>query len=82
MPQVITLEGLPEPVAKALIETVNNLKRSYRLENTVAELPAQKTPAERTRAWEEYIATLPPMPVIPDYALRREFMYAPENEEH
>jgi len=30
MPEVIDLEGLPEPVAKAIAETVLNLKRRYR----------------------------------------------------
>ena len=30
MAQVIDLEGLPEPVAKAIAETVSNLKNQYR----------------------------------------------------
>ena len=30
MSQVIDLEGLPEPVAKAIAETVLNLKNRYR----------------------------------------------------
>ncbi len=30
MPQLIDLEGLPEPVAKAITETVLNLKNQYR----------------------------------------------------
>ena len=34
MTQVSTLEGLPDPVAKAIIETVNNLKSSYRAEQS------------------------------------------------
>ncbi len=81
MQQVITLEGLPEPVAKALIETVNNLKNSYRLENINTQVGMERTPAERTRSLREFIATLPPMPVLSDYALTREAMYAPENED-
>ena len=33
MAQVIDLEGLPDPVAKAIAETVVNLKNRYRLKS-------------------------------------------------
>ena len=33
MANVIDLEGLPDPVAKALVETVLNLKSQYRMDN-------------------------------------------------
>jgi hypothetical protein len=39
MAQPIDLEGLPEPVAKAIAETVHNLKNRY----GVPARPAQKT---------------------------------------
>ena len=32
MAQVIDLEGLPDPVAKAIVETVSNLKKCYQRE--------------------------------------------------
>jgi hypothetical protein len=41
MAQVIDLEGLPDPVAKAIAETVLNLKNRYRIsmkEHPAAEL--------------------------------------------
>ena len=80
MPQVITLEGLPEPVAKALIETVNNLKNSYEAESPTASIPLEHTAAEKFQSLREFIATLPPMPVLSDEALRRENMYAEDEE--
>ena len=81
MPQVITLEGLPEPVAKALIETVNNLKNSYRMESAAGQIPPQMTAAEKLLSLQEFISKLPLMPALPDEALSRESMYAPENDE-
>ena len=33
MSQVIDLDGLPDPVAKAIAETVINLKNRYRVKN-------------------------------------------------
>ena len=33
MPQVIDLEGLPQPVADAIVATVLNLRNSYRVDS-------------------------------------------------
>ena len=79
MPHVITLEGLPEPVAKALIETVNNLKNSYRIP-TVDPTLSNKTVEGAEQEWDEFLDTLPVMPSLSDEALRRESMYARETD--
>lgn len=44
MPQMIDLEGLPEPVAKAIVETVTNLKNRYRAAE-LAVKPAKDLPS-------------------------------------
>ena len=44
MAQVIDLEGLPDPVAKAIAETVVNLKNRYRLKS-VQSKPARDLPS-------------------------------------
>ena len=77
MPQVITLEGLPEPVAKALIETVNNLKRSYRVSDGAPTL-SNKTVDDAEQEWDAFLDTLPVMPSLSDEVLSREGMYARE----
>jgi hypothetical protein len=45
MAQVIDLEGLPEPVAKAIVETVLNLKSRYRARGEKAEKPLRDLPS-------------------------------------
>ena len=42
MPHVIDLEGLPEPVANAIAETVLNLKNRYRAETQAQPAPKPK----------------------------------------
>jgi len=42
MPHLIDLEGLPEPVAKAIVETVHNLKNRYQSETDIARSKAPK----------------------------------------
>jgi hypothetical protein len=76
MAQVIDLEGLPDPVARAIAETVLNLKIRYR---SGSEPSRKLTAAEADRALEELLDTLPPMPSLPDEALSRESIYAPED---
>ncbi len=76
MAQVIDLEGLPDPVARAIAETVLNLKIRYRSDS---EPPRKLTSAEADLALEELLDTLPPMPSLPDDALSRESIYAPED---
>ena len=49
MPRVIDLEGLPEPVAKAIIETVLNLKNRYRDETGVDNKPPKDLPSRPGR---------------------------------
>ncbi len=44
MAQVIDLEGLPEPVAKAIVETVINLKSQYRVAGETAKRPVKDLP--------------------------------------
>ncbi len=44
MAQVIDLEGLPDPVAKAIAETVVNLKNRYRLKS-VQPKPSKDLPS-------------------------------------
>ncbi len=39
MAQVLDLEGLPDPVAKAIVETVLNLKNRYRGDSPVPAVP-------------------------------------------
>ena len=79
MAQVIDLEGLPDPVAKAIAETVLNLKVRYCAKAAGSEPPRRLTAAEADRALEELLDTLPPMPSLPDEALTRESIYAPED---
>ena len=83
MAQIIDLEGLPDPFAKAIIETVLNLKSRY-MANDVA---APTTPSfpklstqEADAALDEVLASLPPMPSLSDKALSRESIYSPEDE--
>jgi hypothetical protein len=45
MAQVIDLEGLPEPVAKAIVETVLNLKSRYRAKREKAGNPLRDLPS-------------------------------------
>jgi hypothetical protein len=45
MPQVIDLEGLPDPVAKAIAETVFNLKRRYRAKSGKTSKPLKDLPS-------------------------------------
>jgi hypothetical protein len=45
MPQVIDLEGLPDPVAKAIAETVLNLKRRYRAKSGKTSKPLKDLPS-------------------------------------
>ena len=81
MAQSIDLDGLPDPVAKAIAETVRNLKSSYRAAGgAAAEPPRKLTAAEADRALEELLDTLPPMPSLSDKALSRESIYAPEDD--
>ena len=44
MAQVIDLEGLPDPVAEAIVETVTQLKKRYRLKS-VETKPAKDLPS-------------------------------------
>jgi hypothetical protein len=44
MAQVIDLDGLPDPVAKAIVETVVNLKNRYRLNKAEAK-PGRALPS-------------------------------------
>jgi len=78
--QVINLEGLPEPVAKAIAETVLNLKTHYSGRGTGSEAPLRLAAAEADRALEELLDTLPHMPSLPDEALSRESMYSPDDD--
>jgi hypothetical protein len=79
MAQTVDLEGLPDPVAKAIAETVANLK-SHCGPKTAPEPPLTPTAAEAGRALEELLDTLPPMPSLSDRALSRESIYAPEDD--
>jgi hypothetical protein len=45
MAQVIDLEGLPDPVAKAIVETVLNLKSRYRTQGGKTTKPPRDLPA-------------------------------------
>jgi hypothetical protein len=45
MAQVIDLEGLPEPVAKAIEETVLNLKSQYRTKSDQPVMPLKDLPS-------------------------------------
>ena len=45
MAQVIDLEGLPDPVAQAIQETVLNLKSQYRTKSNRPEKPHQDLPS-------------------------------------
>ena len=73
MAQVIGPDGLPDPVATAIAETVHNLKSGYRATVGAAPEPSGKlTAAEADRALEELLDTLPPMPSLLDKALSRE----------
>lgn len=81
MAQVIDLDGLPDPVAKAIAETVSNLKSGYRAKGRgVPEPPLKLTAAEADLALDELLNTLPPMPSLSDKALSRESIYASEDD--
>jgi hypothetical protein len=82
MAQVIDLDGLPDPVAKAIMETVVNLKNRYTAKNAGSPATSsQKLSAqEADAALDEVLASLPPMPSLSDKALSRESIYAPEDE--
>jgi hypothetical protein len=45
MAHVVDLDGLPEPVATAIIETVLNLKSRYRASSEVTPKPAKELPS-------------------------------------
>jgi hypothetical protein len=45
MAQVIDLEGLPDPVAKAIEETVRNLKSRYGTESVTPVAPLKDLPS-------------------------------------
>jgi hypothetical protein len=45
MTKVIDLEGLPEPVAEAIVETVLNLKRSYQVSERPKGKPVKDLPS-------------------------------------
>ena len=45
MAQVVDLEGLPDPVAKAIAETVLNLKSRYRTQRGKTTKPLRDLPA-------------------------------------
>ncbi len=49
MPQLIDLEGLPEPVAKAIAETVSNLKTQYQVAEDRAVRPLKELPTHSGR---------------------------------
>ena len=82
MAQIIDLDGLPDPVAKAILETVLNLKNLYASEDKgSAAISSQKLSAqEADAALDEILASLPPMPSLADKALSRESIYGPEDE--
>ena len=44
--QAIDLEGLPEPVAEAIAETVHNLKNRYRAPHSQALTPYKDLPSK------------------------------------
>lgn len=46
MAQAIDLEGLPEPVAKAIVETVHNLKSRYRWAHSKTPTPRKDLPSK------------------------------------
>ena len=79
MAQVIDLEGLPDPVAKAIAETVLNLKVRYGAKGAVSDPIRKLTAAQADRALEDLLDTLPPMPSLSDEALSRESIYAPDD---
>ena len=75
MQKVIDLEGLPEPVAMAIAETVRNLKNSYPAARTNSSTqPRKLTQEEADLALDELLDTLPPMPSLSDAAVSRESM--------
>ena len=81
MAQEVDLRGLPDSVARGVMETIHNLKSKYGVSN-FHNLPSQKmTPDEAERALEEALDTLPTMPNLPDKALRRESIYAHEDDD-
>lgn len=81
MARVIELDGLPDGVAKAIAETVRNLKRGYRENGGATHEEFRKLTAEEAdRALEEILDSLPPMPSLSDRALSRESMYALEDD--
>ena len=58
MAQVINLEGLPDPVAKAIAETVLNLKVHYGAKGVGSKPPRKLTAADADQALEELLDTL------------------------
>jgi hypothetical protein len=50
MAQTIDLEGLPDPVAKAIAETVLNLKSRYRRKSDKAAKPLKDLPSRPGKA--------------------------------
>jgi hypothetical protein len=80
MAQVINLEGLPDPVAKAIAETVLNLKVHYGAKGVGSKPPRKLTAADADQALEELLDTLPPMPSLSDEALSRESIYTLDDD--
>jgi hypothetical protein len=82
MAQVIDLDGLPDPVARAITETVLNLKSRYAPQSTGSTATSSPTLSaqEADAALDEVLASLPPMPSLSDKALSRESIYAPDDE--
>jgi len=81
MAQLIDLEGLPEPVAKAIAETVRNLKCGYSVKETSPSEDAHLgTSYDADLALEALLDTLPAMPSLSDEAVSRENIYAVDEE--
>jgi len=49
MVQVMDLDGLPEPVAQAIVEAVLNLKSHYRTKRAETSKPPRDLPSRRWR---------------------------------
>jgi hypothetical protein len=54
MAQTIDLEGLPDPVAKAIAETVLNLKSHYRRERDKTATPLKDLPSRPGKVIDRY----------------------------
>ena len=77
MAQVIDLDGLPEPVAKAIAETVRNLKNGYQAKGLSDSDDSQRpTPEGADRALDAILDTIPTMPSLSDEAVSRESIYS------